>query len=127
MEPFVSDYFVLRHKCMAVHRYITVGCIPGIEGFPGGSDGKDSICNAGDPDSIPGLGSYPGEGNGSPFQYSCLENPMTEEPGGLMGSQRVGHDSRFHFHQELIPPTILPTATRVILLKCKSEGVIFVI
>ena len=46
------------------------------EGFPGGSDGKASVCNAGDPGSIPGLGRSPGEGNGSPIQYSCLENPM---------------------------------------------------
>ena len=44
--------------------------------FPGGSDGKASVCNAGDPGSIPGLGRSPGEGNGSPLQYSCLENPM---------------------------------------------------
>ena len=46
---------------MAVHRYTILGCISGIEGVPGGSDGKESICNTGDPDSIPGLGSYPGE------------------------------------------------------------------
>ena len=43
--------------------------------FPGGSDGKESACNAGDPGSIPGLGRSPGEGNGNPLQYSCLENP----------------------------------------------------
>ena len=45
-------------------------------GFPGGSNGKASVCNAGDLGSIPGLGRSPGEGNGSPLQYSCLENPM---------------------------------------------------
>ena len=45
-------------------------------GFPGGSDGKVSACNAGDPGSIPGSGRSSGEGNGSPLQYSCLENPM---------------------------------------------------
>ena len=45
-------------------------------GFPGGSDGKESVCNAGAPDSIPGSGRSPGEGNGYPLQYSCLENPM---------------------------------------------------
>ena len=44
--------------------------------FPGGSDGKASVYNAGDPGSIPGLGRSPGEGNGNPLQYSCLENPM---------------------------------------------------
>ena len=45
-------------------------------GFPGGSDGKVSACNAGDPGSIPGSGRSPGEGNGNPRQYSCLENSM---------------------------------------------------
>ena len=44
--------------------------------FPGGSDGKASVCNAGNLGSIPGLGRSPGEGNGNPLQYSCLENPM---------------------------------------------------
>ena len=44
--------------------------------FPGGSDGKVSACNAGDPGSTPGLGRSPGEGNGKPLQYSCLENPI---------------------------------------------------
>ena len=44
-------------------------------GFPGGSDSKESACNAEDPDSIPGLGRSPGGGNGYPLQYSCLENP----------------------------------------------------
>ena len=43
-------------------------------GFPGDSDGKESACNAGDLGSIPGSGRSPGEGNGYPFQYSCLEN-----------------------------------------------------
>ena len=45
-------------------------------GFPGGSAGKESACNVGDLGSIPGLGRSPGEGNGNPLQYSCLENPM---------------------------------------------------
>ena len=43
---------------------------------PGGSDSKASACSAGDPDSISGSGRSPGEGNGNPFQYSCLGNPM---------------------------------------------------
>ena len=43
--------------------------------FPGGSDGKESACNVGDLGLIPGLGKSPGEGNGNPLQYSCLENP----------------------------------------------------
>ena len=48
-------------------------------GFPGGSDGKEFACNAGDQGSIPGLGRSPGEGNGNPLQYSCLENPRDRE------------------------------------------------
>ena len=45
-------------------------------GFPGSSDSKESAYNAGNLGSIPGLGRSPGEGNGNPLQYSCLENPM---------------------------------------------------
>ena len=45
-------------------------------GFPGGSDGEESACNAGDQGSIPGSGRSPGEGNGNALQYSCLENSM---------------------------------------------------
>ena len=44
--------------------------------FPGGSVGKESACNAGDPGSIPGSGKSPGEGNVCTLQYSCLENSM---------------------------------------------------
>ena len=44
--------------------------------FPGGSDSKESACNAGDSGSIPESGRSPGEGKGNPLQYSCLENPM---------------------------------------------------
>ena len=61
--------------------------------FPGGSDGKASVYNAGDLGSIPGSGRSSEEGNGNPLQYSCLENSMDGGGGGLqsMGSQRVGH------------------------------------
>ena len=45
-------------------------------GFPGGLDGKESGCNAGDPGLIPGSERPPEEGNGNPLQYSCLENSM---------------------------------------------------
>jgi len=46
------------------------------EDFPGGSDGKEATCNAGDLGLVPRLGRSPGEGNGNPLWYSCLENPM---------------------------------------------------
>ena len=65
-----------------------------IMGFPCGSDSKGSVCNAGDPGSVLGLGRSPGEGHGNPLLYSCLENCMNKEPGRLqsIGSQRVGHN-----------------------------------
>ena len=55
-------------------------------GFPGGLEGKESTCNAGDLGSIPGLGGSPRRGRGNPGQYSCLgESPWPKEPGGLHG------------------------------------------
>ena len=75
---------VAPHVGQAIHIYIyiqtdthlsfqgTMVCFS----FPGGSNGKESACNAGAPSLIPGLGRSPGEGNGYPLQYSCLENPM---------------------------------------------------
>ena len=56
--------------------YIYVYVCISVLSFPGGSEVKASACNEGDLDSIPGSGRSPGEGNGSPLQYSCLENPM---------------------------------------------------
>ena len=63
-------------------------------GFPGGSDGKKSACNAGDLGSIRGLGIFPGGGHGNPLQYSCLEKTQGQRSlvGYSPGSQRVGHD-----------------------------------
>ena len=59
----------------------------------GGSDGKASARNAGDPGSIPGSGRSPGEGNGNPLQY-CLENPTDRGAwqATVHGSQRIGHN-----------------------------------
>ena len=74
-----------------------------IKGFSDGSDSsKQSACNAGDAVSNPGLGRSPGEGNGYPLQYSCLENSMREEPGGLqtMQSQRVKYDWAANIRQD---------------------------
>ena len=57
---------------------MTVGFLSSkpVMSFPGGSDGKKSACNTGDPGSIPGSGRSPGEANGNPLQYCCLENSM---------------------------------------------------
>ena len=61
----------LKSVCMCTSVYIHIPL-----GSPGGSDGKESACHAGDPGSIPGSGSSPGKGNGYPLQYTCLENSM---------------------------------------------------
>ena len=65
-----------------------------LRGFPDSSAGKESACSAGDPSSIPGSGRSPGEGNGNPLQYSCLENPMDRGAwrATVHGVARVGHD-----------------------------------
>ena len=73
------------------HNYIFIMFLFSTKGFPGSSDGKESACNTGDLGSILVSKRSPGEGNGYPLQYSCLENSMDrEEPGGLqsMGSQK---------------------------------------
>jgi len=57
-----------------------ISLIVSAQGFPGGSDGTVSAGNEGDPGLIPGLGRSSGGGNGNPFQYSCLENPMGGGP-----------------------------------------------
>ena len=63
-------------------------------GFPCSSVGKKSACNAGDPGSIYGSGRSPGDGNGNPLQYSCLEKPMDRGAwqATVHGATRVGHD-----------------------------------
>ena len=64
--------YLASSQCLRMH---CLGrCI--MQVFTGGSDGKESTCNAGNLGLIPGLGRSPGEGNGYPLQYSCLENPM---------------------------------------------------
>ena len=64
------------------------------QGFPSGSVGKESACDAGDLGSIPGSGRFPGEWNGNHFSILAWRISWTEKPGGLqpMGSQRVRHD-----------------------------------
>ena len=82
-------------------------------GFPGGSVGKQSACNVGDLGSISGLGRSPGEGNGNPLQYSCLEKSMDR---GAMASglyspwsrKRVGHDWKINTSLSLFNNTVEP-------------------
>ena len=72
------------------------------------SDGKESVCNAGDLGSIPGSGRSPGEGNGNPSSILAWRIPWTEEPDRLqfMGSQRVGHDRTTYTY--FLTPYYLP-------------------
>ena len=82
---------VVRTKGILVNEYIPVDSSVG---FPGGSDGEESACNAGDLGLIPGSGRCPGEGNGNPLQYSCLEKPLDRGVWQVqsMGLQRDGWD-----------------------------------
>ena len=70
---------------------------------PGGSDSQESACNAGDPGSISGSGRFPGEGNGYPFQYFCLENSTDRgtwwaEVHGVTRSQTQLSNTHTHTH-----------------------------
>ena len=64
------------------------------QGFPGGSDGKESTYNVGDLGSSPGLGRPPREGHGNPLQYSCLENSHGQSSIDRLSPEdrRVGYD-----------------------------------
>ena len=79
-------------------------------GFPGGSEGKASACNAGDLDSIPGSGRSPGEGNGNPLQYSCLENSM--DRGAWWATVHGVAKSRTGL-SDFISQVMLPSQTKV--------------
>ena len=72
-------------------------------GFPGGSEVKVSAWNAGDPGSIPGSRTSPGEGNGNPLQYSCLENPM--EGGAWWATAHGVTKSRTRLSDKLLTTT----------------------
>ena len=88
-------------------------------GFPCSSVGKESACNAGDLGSIPGSGRSPGEGNGNPLQYSCLENPMDRGAWKAMVHRvtKVGHDLVLSFflstpndpHLLVLVPCVIPS------------------
>ena len=108
--------------------YLVTSHYLSILGFPHSSVGKESSCNAGDLGSIPGLGRSPGEGNGNPLQYFCLENPMDRGTwwSTLHGATRVRHDiatkpSSIYFTHDSVyismllsqfaPPSPSPTMT----------------
>ena len=74
----ICVYALLHVVCTSVGCFIHLfhTCLLSTKSFPGGSDSKESVCEVGDLGSIPGLGRSPGEENGNPRQYSCLENSM---------------------------------------------------
>ena len=87
------------HRCAAfslvvVQGLIALASLVASLGFPGGSDGKESACNAGDTGLIPGSGRSPGGGNGNLLQHSCMENPMDRGAwrATVQGLQRVEHN-----------------------------------
>ena len=75
--------------------------------FPGGSDSKASVYNAGDLGSIPGSGSFPGEGNGNLLQYPCLENPMDGGAWCPWGHKESDTTERLHFHYEVFGASLV--------------------
>ena len=81
------DHFILHYVS------VEVAIILGLPWWLSGKDSTSNTRDTGDEGLILGLKRFPGEGHGNPFRYSCLENPWTEDPGGLqsMGLQRVRH------------------------------------
>ena len=83
--------------------------------FPGSSDSKESACNVGNLGSIPGLERSPGGGNGNPFQYSCLENPMDRGAwwATVHGAQKVRNDgatlNQLNFYLYILPSIKMET------------------
>ena len=99
------------------------------ESFPGGSDGKEPACNAGDLGSIPGSGISLGEGNGNPLQYSCLENPLDRRAWwatvhGVTKSQtQLSNKHNTTISDELSPNgKKLPTVVPAFCYKCIKEN-----
>ena len=124
MIPTWNDYmttYVLNRK---KHKHSTLqGNVLAFNGKQGGSDGKESSCNAGDLGLTPGLGRSPGEGNDNPLQYCCLENSMdrgalcdsvheveldtTEQPTLSLSLWEIGR--RWKVRQSASNPTLHPT------------------
>ena len=98
-----------------------INCIFAL-GFAGGSNGKESACHVGDLDSIPGSGRVPGEGNGYPLQYSCLENSMDRGDWqvtvhGVAKSWTMLSDFHFLFHLYLNTSWDITLLTKVHMVK----------
>ena len=97
-ENVMMKGFKVIHSKKILHDFIKY-----YTGFPGGSAGRESTYNSGDPGSIAGSGRSPGEGSGNPLQYSCLENTMNGGAWRLQStrSQRVTHTTERLTHKIL--------------------------
>ena len=93
LGKYCSHIFLSFHVWRCAHK-----CLSLAWGLPGGSAGKESACNAGDLDLIPGLGRSPGEGKGYPLQYSGLENIVH----GVAKTQTQLSDFHFHLWTEIL-------------------------
>ena len=91
-SQFLFLFIYFRLCCLRC--YVRFSRLTAIGGYPCSSVGKESVCNAGDLGFIPGSGRSPGEGNGNPLQYSCLENPTDRRAweATVYGVPRVRHD-----------------------------------
>ena len=89
---YMPSRIYLRLPLITKNRYLKLVILLG---FPGGSDSKESSCNAGDLHSIPGVGRSPGEENGNPLQYSCLQNSHGQR--SLMGCSPCDHRVRHNW------------------------------
>ena len=118
IHPFVLFLYLWMYLCFYISPPFNLCPVPGIVlGFPGGSGGKESTCNAGDPGSIPRLGRSPGERNGYPIQYSCLENSM---------DRRAWQTTVYRIAKSQTPLT-WPTHKGVVLSAYKYELILTII
>ena len=99
--------FICSRKKMRDWKSGSLGLSPAL-GFPGGSTGKESACNAGDLGSVPELGRSPGEGNSYPLQYSGLENSMDCIVHEVVKSWTLLSDFHFHFLVDIIKAMVFP-------------------
>ena len=126
LHYYLYQLCLCRHCC-----YCFLEVTLGLLGFPGSSVSKESACSAGDLGLIPGLGRFPGEGNGNPLQYSCLENPMDREAWQVTahGAQESDMTQQLNHHMGVIyvDPQLRLTVDIVFILvqtvkHCKPEA-----
>ena len=123
VRPRVDAWYLVEYCPIPYRGVVTLHpTISSPGGFPGSSVGKESVCNGGaaeDLGLILGLGRSHGEGRGNPLQYSCLENPWTEESGGLqsLGLQRV---RRAVAGMHTSSPRVLPSCSQI-FVKMKDK------